>query len=1057
MTFRQRRTARSFAVVFAAFWLYRLLVAPWIDPSFEFQEQQLSSEAELERIRDAYQQRMKKYARIFPPGSWELDDPIMLQSDGVELLMNDYENLSHGRIRLSKCTMLYLPNGDPDGAGQVVVLRAPEGALLQFDSELNLRRGQIGKLVGGQLLGPVTVHGTPSRPDGSDELLITTRDIELNEHQATSSHVVQFRYGPNYGQGRGLVVHLQPTRGTSADRREPNVGGLERVELLRDVEMHFLAASAGLLPGDNNQAAKGEHETAPGGAQGQQTPVDIRCRGPFEFDLARRMAAFKTEVRASRALGPTTSDEMTGDLLEVYFAEKTQAVADRPPPTSPPGTPRGLQPERFFAAGRPVKIDAPSSGLYVRAGQVEYEHQRRRIRIEAASQQPDATLVWNDAKLDGKFGGRSLVIERRDAAGLPLVTAKGPGWFELAEPAGESRVIKARWTSELVMRPEAGSQVVSILGDASTDFVGFGELSAAEIHLWLKRLNQAAAAQVRGERQNPVVPERLLAIGAVTFDAPQLSGDTERLDIEFDPAGSLLPTPPVVARTMAEPPGRSPSVATGSVTPTQARAEADRTGQRQLSSIAPQLTPASTARGTMPSAQHFELHGDSIRAKLWSRGELTRLNHATIAGRVRLKETRTQKPEDRPLEIAGDQLELRDAATPRQTTMTVFGKPASVAARGLEMRGAQVNLDSRRNLLWIDGAGQTTLPPSMATETANATTSALPASRSFPGIDSLAGAPITVDFVGGMRFDGKTARFEREVKITSEQQSVAAAPAAGVEIQRRVMESEVVEVHLRRPIDFADQQASPSGAEVQNVACSGPVVMTDQRIDARGVVAAATVTMRDLTIDQLTGDIHAFGPGSLESTRLGSSLALFGGTGNRATSSAAQSDSLQYARVNYQGAVTGNTRGKQLVLHDDIRGGYGPILRWGDKLDLNAKQIGPKEIRFRSDELQVREAPGVENKTSTTELVALGNTDVYGEKFSAQAHRLTYVQDKAQLIMEGDGRSAAELYYQPEHAAPWTRARGRKLEYWVNTGEAKIPDAQLFELGQIPPMGQPAK
>ena len=173
---RFHRTATSLIVVLVAYVIYRVCVTPWVDPSFELEASAGVSAGDIERIREADQQRRAKYASYFPAGSWELDQPIMLESEGVELLMKDYENLSDGRIRLSQCTMLYISNEPQDGGstGRVVILRAPEGAILKFDSDLNLRRGKIGRLIGGELNGPVTIHGTPSSAGADDELFIST-------------------------------------------------------------------------------------------------------------------------------------------------------------------------------------------------------------------------------------------------------------------------------------------------------------------------------------------------------------------------------------------------------------------------------------------------------------------------------------------------------------------------------------------------------------------------------------------------------------------------------------------------------------------------------------------------------------------------------------------------------------------------------------------------------------------------------------------------------------------------------------------------------------------
>ena len=147
--------------------------------------------------------------------------------------------------------------------------------------------------------------------------------------------------------------------------------------------------------------------------------------------------------------------------------------------------------------------------------------------------------------------------------------------------------------------------------------------------------------------------------------------------------------------------------------------------------------------------------------------------------------------------------------------------------------------------------------------------------------------------------------------------------------------------------------------------------------------------------------------------------------------------------------MTGNSQQGQLVLHDDIRGVYGPVAHWNDKLNLSAKERGPREIGFFSDVLTARQSPGAQPKTTALELEAGGNVEVYGQTFSAQANRLTYVQDKKQLVFEGDSRSGAELYYQPQAGSTWTRARTARIEYWPATRQTNIHDAQFLDLGQI--------
>ncbi|HJS08513.1 MAG TPA: hypothetical protein VJ809_12665, partial [Pirellulales bacterium] len=726
MPARLRRTFRSLAVVFAAFWIYRLLVAPWIDPSFDFAEQSGASEADLARAREADRQRLQKYARIFPPGSWELDEPIMIESEGVELLMKDYENLPGGQIKLSQCTMLYLAAGETDAhePGRVIILRAPEGAVLRFDSDLNLRRGKVGKLKGGELKGPVTIHGTSSRPGADDELFVATRNVQMNERNIWSDEEVQFRYGPNHGDGRGLVIKLAPGDGEGGQLRGPNIGGFERIELVRDVRMTLVAGTAGLFAGDESSAAMSSTaNTALGRDPNRESPVSISCRGPFYFDLKKRMASFRDQVEVVRMLTDGLADQSACNELQIFFGDKptenAQLVAK---PSSQSEAARdtneqrlSLQVERLVALGTPATVDAPSNGVQVRANRLDYERARRRIVVEAAPSQPDASLKWNGSE----YGGRSLIVERPNPKKLPLVTAKGAGWFDIADPDDPGVTLKAHWARELNMRPEEGSHRVSLVGGAKTKFAQIGELKARQIDLWLVEIdkpaqravapratNEAVAAAAKAKRnpasgdqlRNTVTPLRLLAVGNVQFDSPRLTGDAQHLDVHFDPAGTLRPTPPKsTASRDQSPPG---------LFPRETAAAENRVPQTAPGTSVPDasVNHAATARHE-EAPQHFELHGNAIQARLVSQGEQTSVDFIEINGQVHLIETKSQQPSQRPIEIRGDWLQVQNAAAPQRTIVVVSGKPALIAARDMQMRGDTINLDRGRNLLWINGAG----------------------------------------------------------------------------------------------------------------------------------------------------------------------------------------------------------------------------------------------------------------------------------------------------------------------------------------------------------------
>ena len=218
MEHRLGRTLRVFLVVLAAAGFYRLTVVPIVEPRVRdpAADHEMTPE-EAAAIRARADQRLAALGDIFPPGSWERDNPIMLESRQMRLLFREYHSMPDGRVNLVPCTLVVLPDRNRaagDGSsGRTLVLRAPQGAVLEFDEPLDLRQGRLGKLVGGSLRGQVTIRGTPTSARAEDDIEIVTRDLELHDLEVRTGDMVQFRHGRSSGSGRGLVARLKPRPG----------------------------------------------------------------------------------------------------------------------------------------------------------------------------------------------------------------------------------------------------------------------------------------------------------------------------------------------------------------------------------------------------------------------------------------------------------------------------------------------------------------------------------------------------------------------------------------------------------------------------------------------------------------------------------------------------------------------------------------------------------------------------------------------------------------------------------------------------------------------------
>jgi hypothetical protein len=238
-----------------------------------------------------------------------------------------------------------------------------------------------------------------------------------------------------------------------------------------------------------------------------------------------------------------------------------------------------------------------------------------------------------------------------------------------------------------------------------------------------------------------------------------------------------------------------------------------------------------------------------------------------------------------------------------------------------------------------------------------------------------------------------------------------------------------------------------------------------------------------LTIDETTGDILGQGPGWLTSTRRGSAdpTKPAGQTLPRNPSAAAVSYSspdriakpsspgrhksarqngmlpekseLNYLNVQFAGALSGNLNQREITFHDRVRSVYGPVLSWEDQLNDDVDDLGPGAILMTCEQLWVRQPtaqPTAAADHRPIELEAVGNTSVEGEQFRALAPRLTYTEAKDLLVLEGDGRTDAQLFRQERPGDPSVPTIAKRIYYWHLANRVSVNDARFFDLNQIP-------
>ena len=715
---RITRIAGSFIIVVTAYWAYALAVVPWIEPSAALNRSEEIDNQNRQEADYPLATSTQGFESLFPPGSWELKDPKVLESDRAKLLLQRYENRGDGSVEIHPCTIVIAHEGaakdEAERLRQTIILESPGGALLQFDRPIDINHASIGRLVKGQLLGPVTIRSDWKEPGPDDDLLIVTSDIQLTEKTISTQQPVDFRWGPHFGRGRNMMIQLLtgPSK-PNAEMPGPNVTGIKWFELRHVERLHLELGQAAVAPNEKPVDA----------------PVEITCKGPFRFDAVDRTATFRDRVDVMKKNPAGPSDQISCEVLSLFFTKppvkkKNVAVVKETVPATKPANSLDMAAERIEAVGNPVVVTAPSQQVVARGMRLQYNLLAKSIAMDGGQE----VFLQQGSR---EIHAASLYYQAAAEPGrLGRVVAQGPGWLRGESPDRPGQSFEAIWKKELRVYPEDPNQVISLTGGAELRYQGVGQLQAKEIYFWLSELPPAVKGQ-----QCRLRPDRMAARADVHMNSTQISSQVDQLEVWFEEKLATGEQSPAVGGQGAG--GRNQGV--------------ERPATAGAGESAAPIAPGSP----QTPLQRFEVVGRLLRARMVLGGSQPAVSNLTIEDNVRFLETQTAQPGERPLMIRGDRLDAVDVTAPN-AAVTVVGQPAHFEGRGMGLTGPNINLHRGENHLWIDGAGQMDMP--------------LPADPQSQSL--VAPGMMTVTWQRRMDFDGHTAKFGNAVVATTPQQQM---------------------------------------------------------------------------------------------------------------------------------------------------------------------------------------------------------------------------------------------------------------------------------------------
>lgn len=1018
---RVTRIAGSFAIVAVVYWLYAMLLVPWIEPAADARRSEAGSAIDRTSLDELVKAQVRQIESLFPPDAWELQSPIIFNLDDdnrAKLLLKTYENRPDGCVEIRPCTIILGYDGpakdEDERRRQSVILENPQGAALRFNPPLDFKSPSPSTdFVDGHLSGQVVIRSQGKNPGPEDDLRIVCSEVDLTKQAVSTPNEVDFRWGANHGHGREMLITLLAgAQKKNAKMPGLNIVGIESFNLKHVDQLSLDVGAAAAVPG-SPAAAPGP--AAIGG------PIVIRCSGPFHFDALRRVATFSNRVVVLKPNPTGPGDQIFCDLLAIYLAPRGNAQANPAPGSAGNASAMSdLVVERIEAEGKPVVVSAPSKGVAANGNHLVYNFLTNSITLDGGE---EVVLQRGPSELHA----RNVTYQFDRGGRIGRVVAQGPGWLrgqpmpqagQPAQPATQQ--LDVIWKGELRIEPDKQYQALSIDGGTEVKFRGSGEtaqLKAERMFVWLLEGTPAAKDELPR-----LTPHHMLAEKDVTIDSPRLVGRVERLEAWFVEkadgqrqagAGVATVSMPLGANNPAWPQPAQPwTVASASASPSAAQS----------------LLPPSAAGQPGARPQRFEVLGRLLQMNIVRREQQAPVvSELTIEGGVQFTEIQTAQPGEQPLAIRGDVVKVANADNLEVMTASVVGQPAQFEARGHKLVGAAINLNCGTNRLWSDGSGQMDLLlPANPQGGPQVGLQGMPQSAAGPGV-------LTVRWQQGMSFDGRVARFEQAVDARTAHQR---------------LRTETMDVHMQQPIRFSQAKTQPR-PQVERIHCFGGVLLENRTLDEQQQpVSNDRIEVADLNYWVSTGDVRGVvigRPGCLHSVHRqmgdpsGSPFAAALASSPTAPASGAAPEQLRGLRVRFQEKIDGNLLHLNVAFADHVQAIYAPVSSWDSIIDTDDPlALGPHGVVMTCDTLAIREMPTPSRKGRSLELEAVGNTNVDGAIFTAQGNRITYNQAKDQLILEGDGRNDARLYRQLQPGAPRDEQSFQKMFYYPTINRLQI-------------------
>ncbi|GAB5402429.1 MAG: hypothetical protein Aurels2KO_06600 [Aureliella sp.] len=997
--------------------IYCAVIVPWVEPEGR-------PPHAIPPVTDVATDR--SWESFFQPGSWQTENPSLLQSKQGTLLAKNWEQIGPKTLQLQPLTIIipvYPEDEDVDSEAAIDpnfvarpeslwIVSAEEGARIRFEKNFDAKAKSdaVPSIESGTLTGQIHI----TRKSLSDELetpwTLTTSDLFIERNRVYTNEQVRIDSGKSVVLGRGLRIDMLGDIFSASTSSSSRWGPLDRLEVYRIEKVQIALENGGLWKGLSDSL-----DTQQRNLDDLPAHLEVNCNGRFTMDFRRRTAALNNGVKVHHFLGDSLHDEFACQELEATFLPDDAPAAENEELIELGGmrleelVAIGADQVKDFFGEKKVELKAPSIGAYAAAKRLQINFVDQRIEFDGKLATAGAALssVWlqygNYEFLAPSIGYHAGATPEA----LGYLIADGPGELNLSADH-EMGVTQIRWKDELNMLPTDNpmQHMVQIKGSTLVESRKYGFVTSETLSVWLTKNAEVQTSSLTEPESEEYRPTHVHASTGVTITSEAMVAQVDHLEL-----GLIFVDPPLPGSESDNQLTLKNSSGQGMYQWVAPAKDERHSGPGSLAVQSVPLSggpapsgPFAGASGKKRSPVH--INGKQLKSRLVLRGRESWIDDLQMTGPLTLSSPEQGDAGTPSWRVEGGELGLITSPT-GDVNLQVSGQPARIVVGGGVLTGPSINFDQKTNLIWMDHPGNFALPPSEP--------AAVPLAQAKPDADSPLSAARKIQWIGtpvctwngSMQFDGRIVHIKGGVEFKGKMHGTK---GHWWYVQSN---SKHLDIFMDAPVDM--QAPSDEEIAIDRLQLEGNVVVHAIEYDQTGEkLNYAVIDVPTLALHAKTNQIIGDGPGSIHSYN---QIAKTGVRDNGKRPAAPISGSHLVFRDHVVGFLDRN----EVVFEGKVEVANGPLASLQESIDLyQMRSLEMGQMRLECDQLRVYDTSQLPSqrklaasRQSTWNLQARGNVGFEGVvesgHYKGTGSEVAYVQAKEHLILSGDARRDAEV------------------------------------------------